>query len=151
MRFVSTHFSGCAAGEGDVQFDPLGISMPRNDSSIVLIIEEDAPTLELYRRELGRDYQILACQNGEDAIRLAGWDGLSAIVLEPAMGGGQGWLLLPHLQQALVGRHVPIILCSTQDEPRRGMLAGASAFLVKPVLPVVLRDCIQRVLESSKG
>lgn len=124
--------------------------MPKTKTSIILIIEEDSPTLELYRRELRRDYQVLACQSGEEALHLASSHPLAAIVLEPAINGGQGWHLLPILRQALNGRDVPIILCSTQDERRRGLQEGASLFLVKPVLPVELRESIQRVLAAAK-
>ena len=124
--------------------------MPLTKSSIILIIEEDAPTLELYRRELQRDYQVSACQSGEDALRLVKTNDVSVIVLEPAIEDGQGWGLLPALQQTQAGRRVLIVLCSTQDERKRGKLEGAAAFLVKPVLPIELRDCITRVLQVEK-
>ena len=43
---------------------------------------------------------------------------------------------------------VRIILCSTQDERRRGMSLGATAYLVKPILPTALLDTLRQVLES---
>jgi DNA-binding response OmpR family regulator len=119
--------------------------MLRNPSS-VLIIENDPPTLELYRRELSRDYKVLACLNEDDALQLANATDLCAVVLEPAISGGSGWSLLSRLIKQFGKRQIPIILCSTQDERRRGIKEGAAAFLVKPVLPVELRNTLRKIV-----
>lgn len=115
----------------------------------VLIIESDPPTLELYRRELSREFKVLACLSEEDALRLAGVADLCAVVLEPAIDGGDGWSLLSTLSKAIASRRVPIILCSTQDDRKRGMQEGAAVFLVKPVLPVELRDTVRRIISRE--
>ncbi len=120
--------------------------MPRI-SSTVLIIENDAPTLELYRRELSQEYKVLSCLNEDDALQLANNAAdLCAVVLEPAISGGEGWGLLSRLIAVLDERRIPIILCSTQDERRRGLKEGAAAFLVKPVLPVELHEILRQIV-----
>ena len=119
--------------------------MPRINPSI-LIIDNDLPTLELYRRELSIDYQVLACLKEEEALQLAESANICAVVLEPAISGGSGWDLLPALIDTFGDRHIPIILCSTQDEQRRGIEEGAAAFLVKPVLPVQLHEMIRKIV-----
>jgi DNA-binding response OmpR family regulator len=115
----------------------------------ILIIESNNPTLELYRRELSRDFQVLACVEGAEALALARTPGLAAVVLEPAIANGQGWKLLSELRQAFCGQMPPIILCSTLDERKRGLEAGAADFLVKPVLPSVLVETIHRVIRLA--
>jgi len=112
----------------------------------VLIIESDPPTLELYRRELSRDFKVLACLSEDDALRMAGSADICAVVLEPAIEGGDGWSLLSALSRKFGTRQIPIILCSTQDERKRGIQEGAAAFLVKPVLPVDLRETIRKIV-----
>jgi DNA-binding response OmpR family regulator len=120
--------------------------MPRIKSS-VLIIENDPPTLELYRRELSREYKVFACLDEEKAIHLAAdTKDLCAVVLEPEISGGDGWALLSILIRVFGERRVPIILCSTQDEQRRGLKEGAAAFLVKPVLPVDLHNTLRKIV-----
>jgi DNA-binding response OmpR family regulator len=118
--------------------------MPRKLSS-VLIIESDPPTLELYRRELSQDYRVLACLKVDEALRMVDTPDLCAVILEPAISGGDGWGLLPALINVLKDRRVPIILCSTQDERGRGIKGGAAAFLVKPVLPFELHQMLRKV------
>jgi DNA-binding response OmpR family regulator len=112
----------------------------------VLIIENDSPTLELYRRELSRDYKVLACLNEEEALQMAAAPDLCAVVLEPAISAGHGWRLISALKKLLGERQVPIILCSTQDERKRGIKEGAAAFLVKPVLPVELHETLRKII-----
>jgi DNA-binding response OmpR family regulator len=114
--------------------------------SAILIVESDSPTLELYRRELSRDFQVLACLDQGEALRLADTVNLRAVVLEPAAAGGQEWFLLPLLLQTLEARKIPLVLCSTQDDRKRGQDVGAAAFLVKPVLPMELRDTLRKIV-----
>jgi DNA-binding response OmpR family regulator len=110
----------------------------------ILIVEQDTPTRELYVRELGRDYRVFACRDEREALRLLGDQQISAIVLEPGSAGG--WALLAALKRATDMRAIPVILCSTLDERKLGMELGASAYLVKPVLPVTLLDAVRRCI-----
>ena len=115
----------------------------------ILIIESNNPTLKLYRRELSRDFRVLACSEMTEALTLAVTSNLAAVVLEPEISNGQGWKLLSELKQFFSGKSLPIILCSTVDERKRGLDAGAVDFLVKPVLPSVLVETIHRVIRFS--
>lgn len=115
----------------------------------ILIIENNSPTLELYRRELGRYFKVLACSELPEAQTLVKTPGLAAVVLEPEIADGQGWGLLFELKKIFHGNPLPVILCSTVDERKRGLEAGAADFLVKPVLPPLLVKTIQRVIRSS--
>lgn len=121
--------------------------MPEPNQTI-LLIEDDPATRELYQRELSRDYQVLACGNESDALALLDSHPVSTIVLEPVLQKGQGWSLLAMLHAMPRTRTIPIILCSTLDERRRGMELGATLYLTKPVLPVVLHDAVYQVTHS---
>ena len=121
--------------------------MPQS-KPLVLIIESNNPTLELYRRELSQEFQVLACAEENKALTMIENPGLAAVVLEPAISSGQGWKLLAKLQKSLGKRAIPIILCSTMDERKRGLEAGAFDFLVKPVLPYMLIETLQRAIKA---
>lgn len=114
----------------------------------ILLIEDDASTRELYQRELSRDYKVLACSTESEALALLDSYPVCTIVLEPAVQSGQGWSLLAMLHAMPHTRTIPIILCSTLDERRRGMDLGATLYLTKPVLPVALREAVYQVTHS---
>ena len=44
---------------------------------------------------------------------------------------------------------LPIIVCSTLDERRRGAELGIAAYLVKPVVPKTLLDTVNTVLAEN--
>ena len=115
----------------------------------ILIVECDLPTLELYLRELSRDYQILACSETEEALALLQAHSVVAVVLEPSTPDGQGWSLLAAIKSLQASAPIPVVLCSTLDERKRGMEMGAAAYLVKPVLPTTLLKTLQQVTRTN--
>lgn len=117
----------------------------------LLIVDDDLPTLELYQRELSAEYTVLTCQDRLEAEKLVVTPGLCAVILEPTISGGAGWQLLAELRRGAGQRFFPIILCSSSDERKRGMKAGAQAFLIKPVLPADLHLTLRRVIAYHPG
>jgi len=115
----------------------------------ILIVECDLPTLELYLRELSRDYQILACSETQEALALLQAHSVAAVVLEPSTPDGQGWSLLAAIKSLPGSSPIPVVLCSTLDERKRGMEMGAAAYLVKPVLPTTLLETLQQVTRRN--
>lgn len=111
----------------------------------ILLIDSDAPTLELYRRELSREYQIFTCSDTQQVLTLLETHNISVAVLEPSMPDEQGWSLLAAIKQAPGLANLPVVLCSTLDERKRGMEMGAVAYLVKPVLPTTLRETLHQI------
>jgi DNA-binding response OmpR family regulator len=115
----------------------------------ILIVECDLPTLELYQRELSRDYQILTCSEAQQALALLHTHRISAVVLEPSAPDDQGWSLLAAIKRLPGHSPIPVVLCSTLDERKRGMEMGAAAYLIKPVLPTTLRETLRQVTRQS--
>jgi DNA-binding response OmpR family regulator len=117
----------------------------QTSAQTILIVECDLPTLELYQRELSRDYQILACSEAQQALPLLQTNSVSAVVLEPSTPDEQGWSLLAAIKSLPGLAPIPVVLCSTLDERKRGMEMGAVAYLVKPVLPTTLRETLHQI------
>ena len=115
----------------------------------ILIIECDLPTLELYLRELSRDYQILACSETQQAMSLLQAHSVAAVILEPSTPDEQGWALLAAIKSLPSCSPIPVVLCSTLDERKRGMEMGAAAYLVKPVLPSTLLKTLRQVIRRN--
>ena len=115
----------------------------------ILIVECDLPTLELYQRELSRDFQILTCSEVQQALALLHTHAISAVVLEPSAPDEQGWSLLAAIKNLPGHSPIPVVLCSTLDERKRGMEMGAAAYLIKPVLPTTFRETLRQVTRQS--
>lgn len=112
----------------------------------IILAEEDASTIELYTRELSRDFRVQACTDATEMLSLVRSDRVRAVVLEPALARGAGWQLFAAIAAECQARHVPIVVCSTLDERRRGFHLGATAYLVKPTLPAALRAAVRDVI-----
>jgi DNA-binding response OmpR family regulator len=111
----------------------------------ILIVDDDLATLELYERELGREYRVLTCTDELQASEMLASEDVSAIVLEPVALGEQGWAKLAAITHLFTQKPVPMLVCSTQDQRRRGQEMGATACLVKPVLPTTLLDALRKI------
>lgn len=111
----------------------------------ILIVERDRPTLELYQRELSRHFRIFTCNAASQALAVLRAHRISAVVLEPAAPDEQGWSLLADIKNLPGQASIPVILCSTLDERKRGIEMGAAAYLIKPVLPSTLLATLHQV------
>ena len=126
-----------------------GMTMP-SILPTILIIENDPPTLELYRRELGREFRVLACFSKSETLDAIESQSPKAIILEPVALSEDGWDLLNSIA-TLPDRSIPVILCTILDERKRGLKEGAAAYLIKPVLPSALLEALHKVIEKTES
>jgi len=115
----------------------------------ILIIEDDAATRELYQRELGRTYPVVACDDEQEAYSLLQNKTIFLIVLEITALQDQDWNFVTAARTLPGYADLPIIVCSTVDERRRGAELGVAAYLVKPVVPRTLFDTVNMVLAQN--
>jgi DNA-binding response OmpR family regulator len=115
----------------------------------ILMVESDLPTIELYRGVLNREYEVLACTNEAGALQALSTGDVRAIILEPALEGGTGWKIFASIRGAMREHSIPVIMCSTSDERKRGLEMGAAIFLVKPVLPSVLLETLHQLRHAG--
>lgn len=118
-------------------------------ADIVVIGEPDPATRALYRRVLGAVYTVLAAPDDETILALLRSRPVAAVVVEPALFAPDSWDQLGAVGRACTSAGVPLVICSTQDERRRGRDLGAAAYLVKPTLPATLLATIRQVLEPA--
>ena len=119
----------------------------------ILIIENNSPTRQMYSRALEQEYGVLVGSIDDDVVTLVKSHTIYAIVLEPGPIGGGGWALLADLKHEAHLQTVPIVICTAQDERRLGIELGSTAYLVKPVLPVLLLETVRRLThpETTQG
>ena len=113
----------------------------------VLLLEDDAATRELYRRELSRSFTVIACGSEREAaaqLSATQGHGVDVLVLEPAALSNDARHLVATARQLYP--RLPIIVCSVLDLRGRSAELGASVCLIKPVTPAVLASTLVNVL-----
>ncbi len=101
---------------------------------VVLIIENDlsfARVLLDMAREKG--FMGIIALDGETGISLAHEYKPDAITLDIDMPGVDGWQVLDRLKHNADTRHIPVHIISGVDRRQQGLMAGAIAYLEKPV------------------
>ena len=124
---------------------------------IILLLEDDAATRELYRRELSRTFCVVACGSEQEAaeqlLTPAAAAEVAALVLEPAaLRSAAGlrseeWPFVALLRRRLP--RLPIVVCSILDVRGRSAELGAAAYLIKPVTPAHLANTLAAVLGAA--
>ena len=116
---------------------------------VVLIGEPDQATNMLYQRALGAAFTVIAASDEETMLDLLRTTPIVALVLEPAIFAASGWDGLATISHMCTAQGIPLIVCSTLDERRRGIALGAAAYLVKPTLPATLVATLRQVIGSG--
>jgi two-component system sensor histidine kinase/response regulator len=103
----------------------------------VMVVDDEASTRELLHDLLeAQGHQVVEAANGLDAIRLAVEGPADAILLDVMMPGMDGFEVCRRLKQDPRTAMIPVLMVtalSARDERLRGIDAGASDFLSKPI------------------
>jgi len=115
----------------------------------IVLIENDAVTLELYQRELCKSFTVFAFTELKDVLEVMKNDDIQAVVIEPEIESGKGWELIPSIQKILPDRSIPIIVCSTCDTYVQDLIGEVAKYLTKPVLPKALREMTLEIVKEK--
>src|SRR5262245_52817108 len=92
----------------------------------VLIVEDDPQSVYLLQRYLrSTGCRVVSTSLGEEALALAQQEKPTAIVLDIALPGMNGWEVLRALRSNVSTSNIPVVLCSALEEAERGREAGA--------------------------
>jgi DNA-binding response OmpR family regulator len=115
---------------------------------IILLIEDDVATRELYQRELRTAFQVWAATIEADILHAAVNPSVALIVLGLDTPRKKELCLLEQLGQLMLDRRVPIIAYSTSDDRRQASKFALTEYLVQPVLPSVLLEKARLYLQN---
>ena len=110
----------------------------------ILVLDDDAASLELYSRELSKNYVVITSETVSKAIEFLETQEIDVVVMEPMVNENSGWGFLNKLRTE--NQNIPVILCSVDDDRKMGLKQGAREYLVKPVLPLTLHHVVDKVL-----
>jgi two-component system cell cycle response regulator DivK len=126
------------------------IVMKADVSPLVLLVEDDRDTREMYRTYLTYSgVRVAEAPNAFQALERAHEQRPDIVVTDIAMPGMDGLELSRKLREEPPTRDVPIIALSGQASSR-AREAGFDVVLEKPCMPDALLSAIQQVLHSHR-
>lgn len=121
------------------------ISLPKAEELPILVMDDNAGLIELYRRYVaGRGYRLLDAHSADEIITLAQKHDPRLIILDVMMPDQDGWEVLQCLKAADPTRNIPVMICSVLDETEIAFALGASDYLSKPVTQDALLAKVER-------
>ena len=116
----------------------------------IVLIEKDVVTLDLYRRELSKSFDVLSFTEIDGVLESIANQDVQAVVIEPEINSGQGWNLIQTIDTNFPGHIIPVIVCSTQDTSTAHPRGSVTKYLIKPVLPKELKEVLIDILKKNK-
>ncbi|MDB5365739.1 MAG: hybrid sensor histidine kinase/response regulator, partial [Rhodospirillales bacterium] len=124
-----------ATGEGPALGEALDDQDSIDPGDLVVMIVEDDPVFASVLLELAREkgFKGVIAPTGAQVLPFAKRFKPHAITLDIGLPDMDGWALLDRLKRDANTRHIPVHVITADEQKRRGMKAGAYAFLEKPV------------------
>lgn len=123
-------------------------------SELRLLVVDDSMTARKYMgmKLSAFGMQVDFAESGEDAVAKSKATPYAAIFLDVIMSGMDGYTACKLIRDAL-GNATPIIMVTSRDSPfdkMRGMQAGCSAYLVKPLDDADIAGVMARWLKAKR-
>ena len=110
------------------------------------MIDEDRASLDLMSAYLdGLGVRVVRARDGEEGLDTIRRVEPVAALLDIRLPGIDGWKVLEQLRTDPATRSLPVIVATILDEKSRGLAAGASEYLIKPVGREDLLAALRRV------
>jgi signal transduction histidine kinase len=111
----------------------------------ILIVDDDPASLTVMQEILANQgARLVTATSGEEALRKVLDDDFAAILMDVRMPGIDGFTTASMIRERKISRYTPIIFVTGHAEDLttmfKGYRAGAVDFIVKPVIPDVLRS-----------
>lgn len=116
----------------------------------VLAIDDNLEAIDIIRKYLGEDYNVVGLLSPEDAVKRAKEIKPMIITLDIMMPGKDGWQVLRELKGDPETQDIPVIVLSIVDDHRLGFSLGAAEYIIKPVEKDVLLRKLKTLEKTTK-
>ena len=133
----------------------VGRSATRAPVASILVVDDDPATLLALQELLqGMGQNLVLAKSGEEALRHALRNDFAVILMDVRMPGLDGFQTAKLIRGRHRSRHTPIIfITGASDDPGsicRGYEVGAVDYLMKPVMPDVLKSKVSVFVELHR-
>lgn len=112
----------------------LALFLPRRKPRIVMVVDDQEPTIDLFRRYLARtDLEVVGVTHGDQVLDVAARIQPVVISLDVMMPQMDGWEVLQALKLNQATKHIPVVICSAWEASELALSLGAVEFIKKPV------------------
>lgn len=113
-----------------------------------VLVVDDSPTERFYLVDILRKngFETETAENGDEGINKAKALHPDLILMDVVMPGINGFQVTRMLSKDTETKDIPVIICTSKGQETDrvwGMRQGATAYLVKPIVPEDLLDKIQ--------
>ncbi|MCR5688465.1 MAG: response regulator [Lachnospiraceae bacterium] len=130
-----------------------GTSLPAGREGRILVVDDDEVILAATAEILGKDYDVICCQDGKEAVRMAAKTQPDLILLDINLVGTTGFDVLTELKADNVLKSVPVMFITADDDREKevlGLKNGAADFVRKPFIPEVLRQRSRTIIALDR-
>lgn len=119
----------------------------------LLVAEDDVEVREYLRTLLMPRYNVVAVQNGEEALEWLTANPTDLVVSDVVMPRMDGYRMCRTLKSNPDLAHIPVVLLTAKgnlDERIEGLKQGADAYVGKPFDPFYLQAVVENLLENRR-
>jgi two-component system alkaline phosphatase synthesis response regulator PhoP len=120
----------------------------------ILVVDDEVNITQILEFSIGAEgYEVIAAQNGEEAIDKARREQPDLIILDIMMPIIDGYEACRILKANPLTKNIPVILLTAKGrdiDRRLGYEVGATDYIIKPFSPNKLIDRIHKLLSCAK-
>ena len=125
---------------------------PDPDHVLVLVVEDDPGARLLYETYLrGTIFQPIAAGSIRQARETLEGHKVAAIILDVLLPDETAWQWLAELKGQHTTKHLPILVVSSVDDPRKALALGADDFCLKPIARAWLLNRLERATSEGRN
>lgn len=121
----------------------------------VLVVDDNRINIKTIAEALRDSCKIMAATNWEQALRaVRGTSPPDLILLDVVLPDVDGFEIIRLLKEDTTSRDVPVIFITSMDgdaDEARGLAAGAVDYIVKPIVPAIVRARVKTQLELRRN
>ena len=124
-----------------------------NSDNRILIVEDDAETLEYMRSSLAEEYSVTTATDGQTALGVITEKNPDIVISDVIMPVMNGYDLCRSVKSDVATSHIPVLLLTGMTDREsviRGLESGADDYIVKPFDMSVLKARIRNILNERQ-